>query len=147
MIKLWPRIYMWPGFTHVNALYHYWKISIASLKMIYWSVTRNSTGTISCGLEARGWTGCKMRFKPFTFATGSIPPWWQTAAVLLPPSRPLRQEMTVQKKFSHVITTARRSPCIPFIRGWQQFGGTEEITSSAFITASAPKSLSFREES
>jgi len=39
---------MWPGFTHVNALYHYWKISIVSLKMIYWSVTRNSTGTISC---------------------------------------------------------------------------------------------------
>lgn len=37
-------------------------------------------------LEARSWIGCKMRFKPFTFATGSISPWWQTAAVLLPSS-------------------------------------------------------------
>lgn len=51
VVKLWPRIYIRPEFARVDALYHYWKISVVSLKMIYWSVTRNRIRAISCDWE------------------------------------------------------------------------------------------------
>lgn len=52
VVKLWPRIYIQPEFSHVDALYHYWKISVVSLKMVlYWNVTRNRIRAISCDWE------------------------------------------------------------------------------------------------
>lgn len=54
VVKLWPRINIQPKFAHVDALYHYWKISVVSLIMaLYWSVTRNRIRAISCDWEQR----------------------------------------------------------------------------------------------